>query len=154
MTTEPFDVDEDEPTYVQVGDDEFMVLPDGSRVPVSGPEADLLALTTEPVHICIPGSPDDPRSPRRLPPWVVATYVPELHPDDLWVVDGLPCTSPSRTLIDMGECVESEAELWQLFANAQAKGHLDRDALAAARSRVEWRPSLGMVDRVIATFFP
>ena len=40
---------------------------------------------------------------------------PALHPDDLAVVDGIPVTSPSRTLIDLAEVME-EDELRGCFA--------------------------------------
>lgn len=105
----------------------------------------------DPIHITIPGCPDDPRSPRELPDGVIPHYVPELHPDDICVVDGLPVTSPSRTLIDMAE-ISSLDELRALFARARDLGMLDPEALAAARGRVEWRPSLEMLDEVIDEF--
>lgn len=110
-----------------------------------GPEFSL------PIHVTIPGDPSDPRVPADLPPWVVAHYVPELHPDDLDVVEGLPCTSLARTLIDMAEC-STEPELWDLFARTRDRGLLDAEAIRASRGRVEWRPSLGMFDRVAAQF--
>lgn len=105
----------------------------------------------EPIHVTVPGNPDDPRAARDVPEGVVVHYVPELHPDDVCVVDGIPCTSPSRTLIDLAEVMDA-SELRQCFANARDLGLLDLDELAAARARVEWRPSLEMLDEVIAEF--
>ncbi len=105
----------------------------------------------EPIHITVPGSPDDPRAPSEVPEGVVIHYVPELHPDDVCVVDGIPMTTPSRTLIDLAE-VLGEAQLRECFARARELGLLDLDALAAARARVEWRPSLALLDEVIAEF--
>lgn len=105
----------------------------------------------EPIHVTIPGSPDDPRVRREVPDGVIVHYVPELHPDDVCVVDGIPTTSPSRTLIDLAEVLDV-AELRGCFERARELGLLDLDALAAARARVEWRPSLGMLDEVIAEF--
>jgi hypothetical protein len=64
------------------------------------------------------------------------------------VVNGIPVTSVARTLIDLAE-VMSEEELRDCFLVARRKGLLDLDELAAARARVEWRPSLAMLDRVI-----
>jgi hypothetical protein len=46
----------------------------------------------------------------------------------------------------------SAAELRALFARARANGMLDPEALRAARRRVEWRPSLAMLDEVIDEF--
>jgi hypothetical protein len=105
----------------------------------------------EPIHVTVPCSPDDPRAPREVPEGVIVHYVPELHADDVWVVDGIPCTSPSRTLIDLAEVMDV-TELRECFANARDLGLLDLDELAAARARVEWRPSLAMLDEVIAEF--
>ena len=44
------------------------------------------------------------------------------------------------------------AELRAAFARARQIGLLDPEALRAARARVEWRPSLAMLDDVIAEF--
>jgi hypothetical protein len=106
---------------------------------------------TQPIQVTIPGHPDDPRVAMESPPGVEVHYVPELHPDDVTVVDGIPVTTVSRTLIDLAECMD-EAELRECFENARARGLLDREQLAASRSRVEWRPSLAMFDRVLADF--
>lgn len=105
----------------------------------------------EPIHIVVPGRPDDPRS--RVPdlPGIIVHHSPPLHPDDLSVVRGIPCTSVARTLVDCAE-VMSRDELVELFRNAEAKGMLDIDAVRASRARVEWRPSLAMLDEVIDEF--
>jgi hypothetical protein len=105
----------------------------------------------EPIHVVVPGSPDDPRSRRPDPPGVVIHYSPPLHPDDLDVVRGIPVTSVSRTLVDLAE-VMTKAELYEVFANAQAKGMLDLDAVRASAARAEWRPSLPMLYEVVREF--
>lgn len=131
-------------------------LTDGVLEPIEDWERDAIlglpvyALPPEPVHIVVPGLPDDPRDVPEIP-GVVVHRCPPLHPDDLWVVDGIRVTSPSRTLIDMAEC-STLHELRELFAAARARGLLDADEMRAARARVEWRPSLAMLDRVIAEF--
>ncbi len=104
----------------------------------------------QPIHVTVPGSADDPRLDTSIP-GVVIHRAPPLHPDDLTVHNGIPCTSPSRTLIDCAEVVTID-ELRAMFAQARAIGLLDPDALRAARARVEWRPSLAMLDEVIAEF--
>lgn len=76
-------------------------------------------------------------------------YVPQLHPDDVSVIDGLPVTSVSRTLIDLAETMSSY-ELRACWVRARRQGRLDMDAVRASRDRVEWRPSLVVVDRLIA----
>jgi hypothetical protein len=105
----------------------------------------------EPIHIYVPGRADDPRHQADLPDGVVAHYGPPLHPDDVTIVDGLPVTSVGRTLIDLGEVVDQD-ELRGCFIRAREMDLLDLDELAAARARVEWRPSLSMVDEGIAEF--
>lgn len=104
----------------------------------------------EPIHVTIPGSPADPRDDRSIP-GIVIHRSPPLHPDDVWIVDGLRITSPSRTLIDCAEDCDAD-ELRAMFVAAAARGLLDPAALRAARARVEWRPSLAMFDAVMAEF--
>ena len=103
----------------------------------------------EPIDVYIPGRPGDPRDDGDVPDGIRAHYGPPLHPDDVSLVNGIPCTTVERTLIDLAE-VMGEEELRECFAIARAKGLLDPGELAAARARVEWRPSLEMLDRVIA----
>lgn len=107
----------------------------------------------EPIDVYVPAGPEDPRSSEPDPPGVRVHRGPPLHPDDLDVVDGIPVTSVSRTLIDLGE-VMGEDELRQCFENARERGLLDPDALHASRGRVEWRPSLPLIDRLIEEFAP
>ncbi len=105
----------------------------------------------EPIHVYVPGRADDPRDPLDAPDGVVPHHGPPLHPDDVTIVDGLPVTSVARTLIDLAEVMEAE-ELRGCFAAARDRGLLDLDELAAARDRVEWRPSLALFDQVAAEF--
>lgn len=107
----------------------------------------------EPIDIYVPAGPGDPRDDEPGPPGVRIHRGPPLHPDDLDVVDGIPCTSVSRTLIDLGE-VMGEEEIRQCFVNARERGLLDAEALRASRARVEWRPSLPLIDRLIEEFAP
>lgn len=105
----------------------------------------------EPIDVYVPGRPEDPRSRPDLPAGVVAHYGPPLHPDDVTIVDGVPVTSVARTLIDLAEVMEAE-ELRACFIAARERGLLDLDQLDVARARVEWRPSLAMLDEIIAEF--
>ena len=104
----------------------------------------------EPIHVTVPGSAEDPRSTTSLP-GVAIHQAPPLHPDDLTTHKGIPVTSPSRTLIDLAEVMSAE-ELRTAFARAREIGLLDPQALRASRARVEWRPSLAMLDEVIAEY--
>jgi hypothetical protein len=76
---------------------------------------------------------------------------PPLHPDDVTTLHGLRITTPSRTLIDLAEVMTAD-QLRAAFARAREIGLLDPDALRASRARVEWRPSLAMLDAVIEEF--
>ena len=105
----------------------------------------------EPIDVTVPGSPSDPRAPVRDVPGVRLHHVPELHPDDITVVDGIPVTSVSRTLVDLAE-VMSRDELREVFAGARAKGMLDMEAVEASYARLEWRPSLQMLREVMDEF--
>ena len=98
----------------------------------------------------VPGCADDPRASGSIP-GVVIHRGPPLHPDDVTTLNGIPVTSPSRTLIDCAECM-TVTELRATFARAREIGLLDPEALRAARRRVEWRPSLAMLDEVIQEF--
>ncbi len=105
----------------------------------------------EPIHVTVPGYSGDPRSLPEPPPGVVIHHVPELHPDDVTVIDGIPVTSIARTLVDLAE-VASRDELRATFARAREMGLLDIEAVKASAARVEWRPSLKMLYEVIAEF--
>jgi hypothetical protein len=104
-----------------------------------------------PIHVTVPGQTGDPRTPSDPIDGVTVHRGPPLHPDGVTVVDGIPVTTVARTLIDLAEVMDAD-ELRDCFAVARAKGLLDLDQLAAARVRVEWRPSLAMLDEVIAEF--
>ena len=104
----------------------------------------------DPIHVYVPGSGDDPRETAPVP-GVVVHRGPALHPDDITTHRGIRVTSPSRTLIDLAE-VMTIHELRASFARAREIGLLDPEALRAARGRVEWRPSLAMLDKVIEEF--
>jgi len=105
----------------------------------------------EPIHVLVPGSPADPRTPKAAPSGVVIHHAPELHPDDLTVHNGIPVTSVARTLVDLAECMDKD-ELRVTFETARLKGLLNIDDVRASRGRVEWRASLAMLDEVIAEF--
>ena len=107
--------------------------------------------SNEPIHVTVVGSPSDPRGPIPNVRGVRLHHSAALHPDDLTVVDGLPVTSISRTLVDLAEILPRD-ELRQVFADASAKGLLDMDAVEASYGRVEWRNSLRMLREVMDEF--
>ena len=100
----------------------------------------------------IAGSPEDPRREPPAPEGVRIHRVPHLHPEDVVTLpSGLRVTSVARTLIDLAEDM-SRDELRDTFATARRRGLLDMEAVHRSRARVEWRPSLAMLDSVIAEF--
>ena len=105
----------------------------------------------EPIDITVAGNASDPREPIADIPGVHVRHGPALHPDDVAVVNGLPVTTISRTLVDLAE-VLSRDELREVFAHARLKGLLDMEAVEASFARVEWRPSLRMLREVMDEF--
>lgn len=103
------------------------------------------------IHITVPGSPDDPRYGFTPPPGVVVHYAPPLHADDVTVLDGIRVTTPARTLVDLAEVADRD-ELRGAFQRALELGLVDMEAVRQARARLEWRPSLSLLDEVIAEF--
>ncbi len=100
----------------------------------------------------MPGSNRDPRSDAADPPGIRIHRSPSLHPDDVVTLpSGLRVTSVSRTLIDLAEELSAD-ELREYFAAARARGLLDMEAIRRSRILAEWRPSLAMLDEVIAEF--
>lgn len=105
----------------------------------------------EPIHITVPGDPNDPRTHREAPPGVILHYAPPLHPDDMDVVDGIPVTSVPRTLVDMAED-STKDELRGYFSRAREMGLLVIEDVEASAERVEWRPSLPLLYEVLEEF--
>jgi hypothetical protein len=106
----------------------------------------------DPIDVTVPGSTNDPRDEAPAPEGVRIHRVPTLHPEDVVTLpSGLRVTSVARTLIDLAEVLTRD-ELRDAFAAARRRGILDLDALRRSRARVEWRPSLAMLDSVIAEF--
>jgi len=105
----------------------------------------------EPIHVTVQGGADDPRVPARPPAGAVLHFAPELHPDDLTMVDGIPVTSVARTLVDLAE-VSTRDELVSAFSRARELGLLDMPAVEASYARVEWRPSLPLLRSVMDEF--
>jgi hypothetical protein len=105
-----------------------------------------------PIDVTVVGSGDDPRLEAPAPEGVVIHRVPSLHPEEVVTLPGgLRVTSVARTLIDLAEVLPRD-ELRDAFATARERGILDMDAVHRSRARVEWRPSLAMLDGVIAEF--
>jgi len=105
----------------------------------------------EPIHITVPGRADDPRAPIDAPPGVIVHHVPELDPRDVTVLNGIPVTTPARTLIDLADC-EAIDELRVIWRRAFDRGLVTVSEIEDSLARVEWRPSLPVVRELIAEF--
>lgn len=105
----------------------------------------------EPIHITIPACAGDPRAAMDDPPGVTIHRTPALHPDDLTVIDGIPVTSVSRTLIDLADVMTGD-ELRDTFRRTRELGLLDMTAVEASFARVEWRPSRARLRGIIDEF--
>ena len=105
----------------------------------------------EPIHITVPGRGDDPRAPIDAPPGVVIHYVPELDPRDVTVLDGMRVTTPARTLIDLAQSAPID-ELRPIWRRAFDRGLVTVADIEDSLARVEWRPSLAVVRRLMAEF--
>ena len=103
------------------------------------------------IHVTVPGSPNDPRVHIEPPSGVVFHYVPELHPDDCEVVDGIRMTTVARTLIDLAE-TEAPDELREIWQRAFDRGLVTTNEIRASYGRVEWRPSLATVRQLLSEF--
>jgi hypothetical protein len=120
---------------------------------VDGPRVSAIFADEDfPIDVTVPGSALDPRLESDPPAGVRIHRVPALHPDDVVTLpSGLRVTSVERTLIDLAEVLTLD-DLRDAFVTARARGLLDMPALRRSRARVEWRPSLAMLDTVIAEF--
>ena len=106
----------------------------------------------EPIDVAIPGSSVDPRIQTSAPQGVRLRRVPRLHPEDVVTLpSGLRVTSVSRTLIDLAEVLTRE-ELRDAFVDRAGARSARPGAVRRSRARVEWRPSLAMLDEVIEEF--
>jgi hypothetical protein len=105
----------------------------------------------EPIHITVPGCPDDPRVAVGVPPGVVIHRVPHLDPRDVTVVNGIRTTTLARTLIDLAESEPIE-ELRPIWRRAFAARRVTTAEIEDSLARVEWRPSLSAVRQLMAEF--
>jgi hypothetical protein len=104
------------------------------------------------IDVTIPGSNRDPRSDAAALAGIRIHRSPSLHPDDVVTLpSGLRITSVSRTLIDLAEELTAD-ELRDAFAAARSRELLDMAAVRRSCMRLEWRPSLAMLDELIAEF--
>ena len=83
----------------------------------------------------------------------IRVHSAHLAPKDIHVIDGIPCTSVARTLLDLAGVVDRQC-LAAAFLEAERKEVLDLDALRAAMGRVARPRGARNLRRVIADFDP
>jgi hypothetical protein len=104
-----------------------------------------------PIHVTVPGSPDDPRCVPQHE-GIIVHYAPPPHPEEtVELPGGLRVTSPAKTLVDLASDMDRD-ELRATFERAREIGLLDMPAVHRSRARLEWLPSNEMLDSVIAEF--
>lgn len=74
------------------------------------------------------------RRRRRHIAGIRAHRVNDLAPDETTILDGIPVTTPARTLLDLGECL-GPRELEQALARAERTGLVTREAVRAMVQR-------------------
>lgn len=74
------------------------------------------------------------RGKRRRIPGIRVHRNTDLRPDEVTTVDGIPVTTPARTLLDLGECLGLR-ELEQALARAERSGLVTREEVRAMVER-------------------
>jgi very-short-patch-repair endonuclease len=72
-----------------------------------------------------------------------------LHPDDVTIEDGIPITTPARTLLDLAEVV-SPRQLRRAWDESQRLGLFDRHAILATCARAHGRRGLKQIRALLA----
>ena len=96
-------------------------------------EWELLAFGGSVIDITVPG-----RGTRAKRPGIRLHCVRSLHPDDLTLKDGIPITTPAKTLVDLNAVVSARL-LERAFEQAQIRRLLPAGALEAALERANGR---------------
>jgi hypothetical protein len=105
----------------------------------------------EPMHVAAPGITDDTRTATSIPGLAIRRG-PSLHPDDVTTHNGTPVTSPSPHPDRLRRGHDRRRAQGRLRSRAGDRPARRRRASGSTRARVEWRPSLEMLDEVIAEF--
>jgi hypothetical protein len=105
----------------------------------------LLPYTGGSVDITIPG-----RCRRRVP-GIRIHRARRLQREDGIEWDGIPCTSPTRTLLDLADVV-SARRLARAIENAERLGLYDHRAVADAIDRARGRPAASRLSSLVATY--
>jgi hypothetical protein len=94
-----------------------------------------------------------PRRSRRSRPGIQIHRPRHLHPDDVTVIDEIPCTTVARTLIDLAEVVGS-AEVERAIERAEKLQIFDLRAVQACINRAPSRRGARLVTSLLALYRP
>jgi hypothetical protein len=111
----------------------------------AGGLSDLRRMSSSAVHVTVPGR------TRRGPRGVTIHRVRRLHPDERTVVNGIPVTSVSRTILDLAE-VLSVRQLARVLEQAERLGSFDLRAVQAVMARNPGRHGLKPLKTALAEF--
>ncbi len=105
------------------------------------------------MHGAPPGGPAPPvdvtvAANRGRRPGIRVHRVPGLDPDERTLVEGIPVTTPARTLLDMAAVVGAR-ELEHIVARAEREGQVTRDDLAALLARHPRKHGAGALRSVL-----
>jgi predicted transcriptional regulator of viral defense system len=106
----------------------------------------LLPSASSRIEVTVPG-----RS-RRNRPGVTIHRSPALRPDDCTQQDGIPCTNPARTLLDLAAVV-SAATLAQAIEAAERIRLFDGEAVTDVLARAAGRPAARRLRAALAAYF-
>ena len=105
----------------------------------------LLPRASARIEISVPS-----RVPRRHPGLLVHRAA-ALQPDDCTTVDGIPCTTVARTLLDLAAVVGA-AELARAIEAAEKRRIFDGRDIAAALERAPGQPGAGRLHTALASY--
>jgi predicted transcriptional regulator of viral defense system len=84
-------------------------------------------------------------------PGISVHRVPDLRPEDVTTVDGIPCTTPARTLFDLAAVVDA-TRLANAIENTERLGLFDKSELEGVIERAHGRPAATRLRAALAAY--
>jgi predicted transcriptional regulator of viral defense system len=106
----------------------------------------LLPWVGETIHVTVPS-----RSRRKVP-GIAIHRSPRLPPEDRGECDGIPCTSPARTLLDLADVLPPGDRLTRAIENAERTGVFDAAAVDEVLGRAYGRPAAARLRAALAAY--
>ena len=94
-----------------------------------------------------------PRRSRRSRPGIQIHRPRHLHPDDVTVIERIPCTTVARTLVDLAEVV-SRGQLERVIEQAEKLRFFDLRAVDACVARAPARRGAQILISLLALYRP